>query len=461
MLERRPTVSMVIPARFFGATSNTGRIMVASLIGTTIEFFDFYIYSTAAALVLGQIFFPQGAAGTQSLAGFATFGLAFFARPIGSFIFGHFGDRIGRKSTLVGSLLSMGICTMLIGALPGYTSVGILAPVLLCILRLGQGIGLGGEWGGAVLLATENAPCHRRFWFGMFPQLGPPLGLLMSNGMFLLLFLLLTNEQFAAWGWRIPFLASTVLVAVGLYVRSRLTETPTFAALAARGGQVRVPLGVLLRHHSLRVVLGSLAIVVCYVIFYTTTVFALNYGTRVSHIPRGTFLGLLSVAITMMLIVTPISAFLSDRIGCRPVLLVGAILAAICGSAMRPLLGTGSAADALVYLCLALGLVSLVYAPMGALLPSLFPPQVRYTGASTAYSLGGILGASLTPYAAQLLLGYGGLAAVGLYISGAAVVSFVALLFLRQVPAGAEERNDAALSPSGRGAAQAASRRSL
>lgn len=437
MQERPATVSIAIPARFTGAAPSTARIMVASLIGTAIEFFDFYIYGTAAVLVLGQIFFPQGAAGTQSLAAFATFGIAFFARPIGSFIFGHFGDRIGRKSTLVGSLLLMGICTMLIGALPGYTSAGIIAPILLCILRLGQGIGLGGEWGGAALLATENAPRHRRVWFGMFPQLGPPLGFLMSNGLFILLFLVLTNEQFAAWGWRIPFLASTILVAVGFYVRARLTETPTFARLAAHCGQVRVPLGALLRDHSPRLVLGSLAMVVCYAIFYTTTVFALNYGTRVSHIPRGTFLGLLSIAITVMAIVVPISAFLSDRFGCRPVLLVGSALAALSGLAMRPLLGTGSAADALVYLCLELGLVGLLFAPMGALLPSLFPPQVRYTGSSTAYNVGGILGASLAPYAAQLLLGYGGLAAVGLYISGAAVVSFVALLFLRQVPAGA------------------------
>jgi MFS family permease len=271
----------------------------------------------------------------------------------------------------------MGICTMLIGALPGHASAGVMAPVLLCILRLGQGIGLGGEWGGAVLLATEKAPRHQRAWFGMFPQFGPSLCFLMSNDLFLLLFLLLTNEQFAAWGWRMPFLASTILVAVGLYVRGRLTETPTFARLAARCGQVRVPLGVLLRHHSLRLVLGSLTMVVCYAIFYTTTVFALDYGTRVNHIPRSAFLGLLSIAITMMAIVTPASAFLSDRFGCRPVLLVGLVLAAISGSAMRPLLGTGSAADALVYLCLELGLVGLLFAPMGALLPSLFPPHVR------------------------------------------------------------------------------------
>jgi MFS family permease len=418
--------------------------MVASLVGTAIEFYDFYIYGTAAALVLGQLFFPHSAAGAQSLAAFATFGIAFFARPIGSFVFGHFGDRLGRKSTLVGSLLLMGLSTTLIGALPGYASAGVVAPILLCILRLGQGVGLGGEWGGAALLATENAPRHRRAWFGMFPLLGPPLGFLMSNGLFLALFLLLTNEQFAAWGWRIPFLASGILVTVGLYLRGRLTETPAFARLAERNGLVRVPLGVLLRHHSLRLVLGSLAMVVCYAIFYMTTVFALDYGTRVSHIPRGTFLGLLCVAITLMAIATPISAFLSDRFGCRLVLLVGSAVAAVSGFAMQPLLGAGRVTGAAVYLCLELGLMGLLFAPMGALLPSLFPPQVRYTGASTAYNLGGILGASLAPYAAQFLLGLGGLSAVGLYISGTAMVSFLALLCLRQP---SSETHDSAVRP--------------
>ena len=333
----------------------------------------------------------------------------------------------------------MGLSTTLIGVLPSYASAGTAAPALLCLLRLGQGIGLGGEWGGAALLATENAPHGRQAWFGMFPQLGPSLGFLMSNGLFLLLLQLLTNEQFAAWGWRIPFLASAVLVAVGLYVRRRLTETPAFARLAACGGQVRVPLGALLRRHGLPLVLGSLAMVVCYAIFYISTVFALDYGTRIGHIPRSTFLGLMCIAITLMAIVTPISAVLSDRFGCRAVLLVGATMAALSGFAMQPLLSTGSAVSALIFLCLELGLMGLLFAPMGALLPSLFPSYVRYTGASAAYSLGGILGASLAPYTAQLLLARGGLPAVGLYISAAAVVSFLALLALRPIPAKVHE----------------------
>jgi len=409
----------------------TGRIVLASLVGTAIEFYDFYIYGTAAALVLGKLFFPAADASAQSLAAFATFGIAFVARPVGSFLFGHFGDRKGRKSTLVWSLVVMGLSTTLIGCLPSYAQAGALAPALLCLLRLGQGIGLGGEWGGAALLATENAPKGKQALFGMFPQLGPPLGFLLSNGLFLLLFSVLTDAQFAAWGWRIPFLASALLVAVGLYVRRQVGETPAFASLAARAGQVRVPLGELLRHHGTNLAMGSLAMVVCYAIFYISTVFALDYGTRVAHIPRGVFLQVLCAGIVVMGIVTPVSAVLSDRFGCRPVLLAGSALAAASGFVMAPLLGMGTPGGALAFVCLELALMGLVFAPMGALLPSLFPAEVRYTGASATYNIGGILGASLAPYAAQVLLLHGGLSAVGLYISLAAVVSFMALILIR------------------------------
>ena len=412
------------------APTDIGRIMMASLIGTAIEFYDFYVYGTAAALVLGSLFFPTTAPGTQTLAAFATFGIAFVARPVGSFLFGHFGDRIGRKSTLVTTLLVMGLSTTLIGCLPGYASAGWAAPALLCLLRLGQGIGLGGEWGGAVLLATENASPGRRAWFGMFPQLGPPLGFLLSNGLFLLLFTLLTDAQFHAWGWRIPFLASSVLVVIGLYVRVSLVETPAFARLAARGAQVRVPLVTVLRAHARPLVLGSLAMVVCYAIFYTTTVFALGYSTKVKHLPQSQALGLLCVAIVVMAAITPLAAWLADRFGSRIVVLVGAALAALSGFAMAPLLGAGTLPATGAFMCLQLALMGVVFTPMGALLPSLFPTEVRYTGASAAYNLGGILGASLAPYAAQLLLLRGGLPAVGLYITTAAIVSAVALLAL-------------------------------
>jgi metabolite-proton symporter len=417
----------------------TGRIVLASIVGTTIEFYDFYIYGTAAALVLGRMFFPHGASATQSLAAFATFGIAFLARPLGAVLFGHFGDRIGRKSTLVASLVTMGLSTTLIGVLPGYANAGIVAPILLCILRLGQGIGLGGEWGGAALIAIENAPSGRAAWFGMFPQLGPPLGFLLSNGLFLLLFFFLTDAQFLAWGWRIPFLASAVLVVIGLFVRQTLPETPAFAHVVSGGERVRIPFGEVLRHHGKSLILGSLAMVVCYAIFYISTVFALGYGTSVRHIPRTIFLELLCIAILAMAVVTPVSALLADRFGCRPVLLAGAALAAISGLAMQPLLSTGSTGDVLVFLCLELGLMGLLFAPMGAFLPALFPANVRYTGASMAYNLGGILGGSFAPFAAQMLLIHGGLAWVGLYISGAGVLSFIALIAISAAPAGGME----------------------
>ncbi len=412
-------------------SAGMGRIVLASLVGTTVEFYDFYVYGTAAALVLGSLFFPPSAAGTQTLAAFATFGIAFVARPVGAFLFGHFGDRLGRKSTLVSSLLVMGVSTTLIGCLPGYASAGWAAPALLCLLRLGQGIGLGGEWGGAALLATENAPAGRRAWFGMFPQLGPPLGLLLSTGLFLALSAVLSDQQFRDWGWRIPFLASAALVAIGLYVRVSLVETPAFARLAARGAQVRTPMAAVLRGHWRNLALGSLAMVVCYAIFYTTTVFALGYVTRVGHLPRIQALGLLCAAVVVMAAATPVSARLADRFGSRLVVLVGAALAAASGFAMAPLLGAGTAAETGAFMCLEMALMGVVFTPMGALLPSLFPTEVRYTGASAAYSLGGILGASLAPYAAQLLLAEGGLGAVGLYITGAACVSIAALLTLR------------------------------
>ena len=409
---------------------STSAVVLASLVGTTIEFYDFYIYGTAAALVLGSLFFPPGAPGAQSLAAFLTFGIAFVARPLGAFLFGHFGDRIGRKSTLVMTMLVMGLSTALIGLLPPYGAVGLLAPVLLCLLRLGQGLGLGGEWGGAALLAVENAPAGRKAWFGMFPQLGPSVGFLLANGLFLLLALTLSDAQFLAWGWRVPFIVSLLLVLIGLYVRQRLGETPAFARLAAQGGRVRVPLGHVLHHHAWPLVLGSVSMVVCYVVFYVATVFALDYGTRVQHLPRGEFLGLLCGAILFMAAATPISARLADRFGCRAVLIISCLVTALSGFAAPALLGAGDAAHAFVFLALQLTLMGLLFAPMGALLPDLFPAHVRYTGSSAAYSLGGVLGGSLAPYAAQQLLTHGGLAWVGYYITGAALLSLMATLAL-------------------------------
>jgi MFS family permease len=329
-------------------------------------------------------------------------------------------------------MLVMGLSTTLIGALPGYAAAGFLAPILLCVLRFGQGIGLGGEWGGAVLLATESAPDGKRAWFGMFPQLGPSLGFLLSNGMFLALALSLSDAQFLAFGWRIPFLASILLVSVGLYVRLNLRETPAFVALADKEGQLQIPLKDVLRRHSIPLLQGSLAMVVCYAIFYISTVFALDYATHVRHLPRQTFLGFLCIAVVAMAALTPISALLADRFGRRPVLLAGSAMAGLSGLLLPYLLGSSGMTGVLAFPVLELALMGFVFAPMGAFLPELFPTEVRYTGASSAYSLGGILGASLAPYAASLLLARGSLAFVGYYVAAAGLVSFLAILTVKE-----------------------------
>ncbi|HTH58782.1 MAG TPA: MFS transporter [Paraburkholderia sp.] len=412
--------------------NSTARVIFASFIGTAIEFYDFYVYATAAALVIGPVFFPHGSATAQALSAFVTFGIAFIARPIGSFLFGHFGDRIGRKSTLVASLLVMGLSTTLIGFLPGYDALGSIAPILLCLLRFGQGIGLGGEWGGAALLATEYAPAGRRGWFGMFPQLGPSVGFLASNGLFFGLALTLTDPQFRAWGWRVPFIVSAALVALGLYVRLKIAETPAFKAAIERKERVRVPVVTLLANFWWPTLLGALSMVVCYTLFYISTVFSLSYGVSSLHIPRETFLGMLCIAVVFMGLATPLSAWASDRFGRRPVLIVGIVAAIASGFTMAPLLGSGSLPLVQLFLVIELFLMGATFAPMGALLPELFPTSVRYTGAGVSYNLGGILGASIAPYIAQVLAARGGLSWVGGYVSVAAAISLFGVLCMRE-----------------------------
>jgi metabolite-proton symporter len=431
-----------VPARAEGASR--ARIIFASFIGTAIEFYDFYVYATAAALVIGPVFFPHSSPAAQALSAFVTFGIAFIARPIGAFLFGHFGDRIGRKATLVASLLMMGVSTTLIGVLPGYDSIGSLAPILLCVLRFGQGIGLGGEWGGAALLATENAPEGRRGWFGMFPQLGPSIGFLLSNGLFFGLALGLSDADFKSWGWRVPFIVSAVLVVLGLYVRLKITETPAFRAAIERQERVRLPVAVLLREHWVPVLQGSFAMVVCYTLFYISTVFSLSYGVSALHFSRQSFLGLLCIAVVFMAIATPIAALASDRFGRKPVLIAGCLAAILSGFTMLPLLGSGRIELVALFLIIELFLMGATFAPMGALLPELFPTNVRYSGAGVAYNLGGILGASVAPYIAQLLANHGGLSWVGGYVSVAAAISLLGVLSMR------ETRHASLTTPAGR-----------
>jgi len=379
---------------------------------------------------LVKYFFPASDPATQSLNAFLTFGIAFIARPVGAIVFGHFGDKIGRKTTLAASLLLMGVSTLLIGLLPGYEVLGIWAPILLCILRFGQGLGLGGEWGGAALLATEHAPKDKRAWFGMFPQLGPSVGFLLATLSYLALSVWLSDAQFKAWGWRLPFIASALLVGVGLYIRFKLTETPAFATALKQNKTHAVPIKPLLKTHLRPVLLGAFAMVVCYNLFYTATVFCLSYGTTHLGITRSDFLGMLCIAILLMTIATPLSAKLSDVWGRRPVLLISSALAVLAGFTLSPLLASGSVVQVTIFLSLALFLMGATFAPMGAYLPEQFPVAVRYTGAGLAYQLGGILGASMAPYISQLLVSAGGLAWVGAYVSIAAALSFVAVLLL-------------------------------
>ncbi len=408
------------------------RILVASLVGTTIEFFDFYIYATAAVLVFPTLFFPKQDPAAATLQSLATFALAFFARPIGSALFGHFGDRIGRKATLVTALLTMGVSTVLIGLLPTYASIGFLAAVLLALCRFGQGLGLGGEWGGAVLLATENAPPGKYAWYGSFPQLGAPLGFLCSTGVFLLITTYLNNAQLLSWGWRVPFLSSALLVLVGLYVRLQLVETPAFKRTISQGERVRVPFWVVLTKYPVQLVLGTLGSTTTFVVFYLMTVFALSWATSSLKFPRGDYLVLQMVGVMFFALTISISALIADRIGGRMMLILATIGIMIFGFLFAPLFGAHDIVKVCVFVALGFALTGFTYGPLGSALASLFPTAVRYTGTSLAFNLAGILGASLAPLIATHLSITYGVNYVGYYLSGAGLVSLVALLLIKE-----------------------------
>jgi metabolite-proton symporter len=416
------------------ALNRPATVLFASLIGTTIEFFDFYIYATAAVLVFPKLFFPAGDAAAATLQSLATFAIAFFARPVGSAVFGHFGDRVGRKATLVAALLTMGLSTVAIGLLPTYAAIGTLAPLLLALCRFGQGLGLGGEWGGAVLLATENAPPGKRAWYGMFPQLGAPLGFFLSSGVFLLLSGTLSDAEFLRYGWRIPFLASSMLVLVGLYVRLKITETPDFQAVLDRNERVKLPVADVFANHTRALVLGTLAALSTFVVFYLMTVFALSWGTSALGYSRQTFLLLQLGAIVFFGLTIPISAVLADRHGRRAAMILVSVGLALFGLLFGPMFGSGSLALVALFLVLGQCLIGMTYGPLGTLLSELFPAEVRYTGASLTFNLSGILGASLAPYVATWLATHYGLQTVGWYLTAASVISLVALLLTAPTP---------------------------
>jgi metabolite-proton symporter len=412
-------------------TVNSPRqVLFASLIGTTIEFFDFYIYATAAVLVFPRLFFPASDPASAMLASLATFGIAFLARPVGSVLFGHFGDRIGRKTTLVLALSTMGASTVAIGALPTYRTIGIAAPLLLALCRFGQGLGLGGEWGGAVLLAIENAPPKKRAWYGMFPQLGAPIGFFLSGGVFLLLSHWLTDQQFLSFGWRLPFLASVLLVALGLYVRLTITETPVFREALHRGEQAKVPILTVFRKHTRALVAGTTLSLATFVLFYLMTVFALSWGTSALGYSRGKFLPMQLFGVCFFALTIPISALLAER-GRRRVMLWVTASIGLFGLIMAPMFVAGTT-GAVAMMALGLGLMGITYGPLGTLISELFPTPVRYTGSSMAFSLAGILGASLAPYIATWLATNYGLQYVGYYLSASAVLTFLGLLSIRE-----------------------------
>lgn len=413
------------------ASASNRRVLAASLVGTAVEFYDFYIYATAASLVFPALFFPKSSDSAQLMQSYATFALAFFARPVGAAFFGHFGDRIGRKSTLVASLMTMGGSTLLIAFLPTYALVGWVAPALLCLLRFGQGFGLGGEWGGAALLAVENAPPGWRARFGMFPQLGAPVGFIAANGLFLLLGLFLSAEDFRAWGWRLPFLASAILVGLGLWVRLKIGETPAFRKAVAEAEPSHVPLAEVVRRHPGALVGGTFAVVACFAIFYLSTAFALGYGINTLGYSRETFLGVQLGAILFLALGIVLAGYGSDASNPRRVLMAGCVGTVLVGAAMGPVMGAGSLPLIWAWLSAALLMMGFVYGPLGAFLPSLFPPRVRYSGVSIAFNVGGILGGGLAPMAAQALADKGGLTPVGFYLAGAALLSLAGLAPLK------------------------------
>lgn len=428
-------------------TNPQSRVVLASLIGTTIEFYDFYVYATAAVLVFPHLFFPSGNETAALLASFAVFGAAMVARPLGALFFGHFGDKKGRKATLVGALLTMGIATFLIGLLPTYAMVGWLAPAMLVILRLAQGFALGGEWSGAALVATENAPKGKRAWYGTFPQVGAPIGFIIANGLFLLLAVLLPSDDptrpsdaFLEWAWRIPFLFSAVMVIVGLWVRLRLVESDAFTKIVSTKKVAKLPLAVVFKTNWRELILGTFIMLATYVLFYLMTTFSLSYGRAATDAPVAglgysytTFVLMMIVGVVFFGIFTLASGPWADRFGRRRTLLWVTTGIVVFGFLFVPLLGAGFL-GVMVFLILGFTLMGMTFGPMGALLPELFPTQVRYTGSAFAYNMSSILGAAVAPFIAVWLwtLGAGSPFWVGIYLSVMGLITLLALYLSRE-----------------------------
>jgi metabolite-proton symporter len=408
-------------------------VLLASVIGTTIEFFDFFAYGTAAVLFFPKLFFPSSDPTSALLQSLATFSIAFFARPFGAALFGHFGDRIGRKATLVVSLLTMGGCTVLVGLLPTYASVGALAPLLLILARLGQGIALGGEWAGAVLVATENAPAGRRSLYSAFPQFGSPLGFVLSTAVFFGLTKNLDQDALLAWGWRVPFLLSFFLVGVGLYVRLRLSETPEFKKVLDEGRPLAVPLGEVFKRYKRDLAVGTLFGALNFVLFYLIAVFLLSWGSSKLGYSNSDLLAASMIGVLCEIAAVPLSGWLSDRIGARKVLILSSAGIALTGIFLPILFERGMGGVLLLYVG-ALTFQGFNYGSVSAMLAAPFPAEVRYSGTAMTFNLAGILGGSLVPFVATQLANSYGLIAIGYYLSGAALISIAALMIARPRP---------------------------
>ena len=415
------------------------KVALASMVGTAIEFFDYYIYAAAAVLVFNTQFFHSGDPLSDDLLSLSTLALAFFARPIGSALFGHFGDKIGRKKTLVASLVLMGGSTVVIGLLPTYSQIGIWAPILLCICRVGQGIGLGGEWGGAALVATENAPEGKRAWYGTFPQLGAPIGLFVANATFFLVSYFWGQQALVEWAWRIPFVSSLALVLVGLYVRLTLHESHVFVEAEVKGKKLKAPVSVVFTKHFKPMVIGTFIMVATYSLFYIMTAFAQAYSRTPATlseagypmglgIPANTFTGLLLMSAIVFAIFISISGLYADKIGRRKWLIWTTVSILIFALCMPLFLGNGTPASVFAFLVIGMALMGMTFGPMAALLPELFPTEVRYSGASLAYNIASIIGATIAAMISLKINALYGLMGVGIYLAINAFLTLLALL---------------------------------
>lgn len=402
-------------------------VILASMMGTAIEFFDFYAYGTASAAYFPKVFFPQMTPLLATLLSLLTFGVAFVSRPVGSFVFGHFGDRLGRKKTLVVSLLVMGVATVAIGFIPGYQSIGVGGALLLCLCRFVQGIGLGGEWSGAVLVATENAPADKRALYGAFPEVGAPIGFFICNGLFYVLEKMLTPAQMMSFGWRVPFWASSVLVVIGLYVRHRLQETPLFKLAQERDNTTRSPLKVVFKENWREILKGTFLMGATYAMFFTLTTWSLSFATTALGFSHSEFLLLLMAAIVEFAVLIMTTSVLADKVGRKKVLMTASV-ALVVFSLVFPyfLEGQHNMVGMLLFLGLGFVVMGTLYGPVGAVLPELFPTKVRYSGAGITYNLAAVVGAAVAPTITTWLIATFGLHYAGMYMFVLAVVSVVA-----------------------------------